>query len=318
MPKSNQRSTVKLRLSRYAMELAQRDLHPIGVGFDVGWIVRAGPRRSGTVVGIEGHLAALFSTDIFQGKNGSMSDGTWPPFSAQLCRNHVSQVRMLILARSTWRTEKRASPPAARSTTPPSHSNSCGPRPGRGPAAPRRCCPAGSAGRPGSGSGRPSVPGGWSAPCGRGSPASGPPTPPRPGSASPPRSAAVRRRPRRIPAAVGLARDGDDRCCRYNVADAPQPSQGPLLVLGPALADLDEIAADVRPAKDQHHVPQLHLGHGLVRRVAVDHQHHLGVGGKVALGHFVAAGRVEAKDHGVLAQEDPEPPAISRSCPPGR
>ena len=83
-------------------------------------------------------------------------------------------------------------------------------------------------------------------------------------------------------------------------------------MLGPALADRDEIATDVRPAEDQHHVPQLHLGHGLVGRVAVDHQHHAGLGREVALGHVVAAGRVEAKDHRVLAQEDPEPPAISR------
>ncbi len=35
------------------------------------------------------------------------------------------------------------------------------------------------------------------------------------------------------------------------------------------------------------------------------------------LRHVVAAGRVEAKGHGVLAQEDPEPPAISRLAFPG-
>ena len=40
-----------------------------------------------------------FSADIFQGKNGLMSDGAWPPFSAQLFRYHVNQVRMLIFAR---------------------------------------------------------------------------------------------------------------------------------------------------------------------------------------------------------------------------
>jgi hypothetical protein len=39
-----------------------------------------------------------FSSDIFQGKNGSMSAGTWPPFSEQLSKYQVSQVRMLILA----------------------------------------------------------------------------------------------------------------------------------------------------------------------------------------------------------------------------
>ena len=48
-------------------------------------------------------------------------------------------------------------------------------------------------------------------------------------------------------------------------------------MLGPAFADFDEIAADMGPAEDQHHVAQLHLGHGFVRRVAVDHQHHAGV-----------------------------------------
>src|SRR3954469_12904024 len=44
-------------------------------------------------------IARRFSSDIFQGKNGPMSDGTRPPFCAQLSRNHVSQLRMLILAR---------------------------------------------------------------------------------------------------------------------------------------------------------------------------------------------------------------------------
>src|SRR3954462_9533268 len=43
-------------------------------------------------------ISRRFSSDIFQGKNGSMSDGTRPPFCAQLSRNHVSQLRMLILA----------------------------------------------------------------------------------------------------------------------------------------------------------------------------------------------------------------------------
>src|SRR3954447_4490377 len=43
-------------------------------------------------------ISRRFSSDITQGKNGPMSDGTWPPFCAQLSRNHVSQVRMLILA----------------------------------------------------------------------------------------------------------------------------------------------------------------------------------------------------------------------------
>src|SRR4051812_42031678 len=43
-------------------------------------------------------ISRRLSSDIFQGKNGPMSDGTWPPFCAQLSRNHVSQVRMLIWA----------------------------------------------------------------------------------------------------------------------------------------------------------------------------------------------------------------------------
>ena len=64
--------------------------------------------------------------------------------------------------------------------------------------------------------------------------------------------------------------------------------------------------------EDQDHVPQSHLGHRLVRRVAVDHQHHAGVGREVALGHFVAPGRIQAKDHRVRAQENPQPPAMPR------
>ena len=45
-------------------------------------------------------ISRRISLDIFQGKNESMSDGTRPPFSAQLSRNHVSQARMLILERA--------------------------------------------------------------------------------------------------------------------------------------------------------------------------------------------------------------------------
>jgi len=44
-------------------------------------------------------ISRRFSTDIAQGKNAVMSEGTWPPFSAQQFRNQVSQVRTLIRAR---------------------------------------------------------------------------------------------------------------------------------------------------------------------------------------------------------------------------
>src|SRR3954452_6365865 len=73
-----------------------------------GAFTRSGPvGTSGLIASGEGQelssgsraIARRFSSDIFQGKNGPMSDGTWPPFCAQLSRNHVSQVRMLILAR---------------------------------------------------------------------------------------------------------------------------------------------------------------------------------------------------------------------------
>ena len=123
-------------------------------------------------------------------------------------------------------------------------------------------------------------------------------------------SVAVRCRPRRIRAAgLGIT---TATVVAIQRANPSQPGQRPLLLLGPAFADLDEIAADMRPAKDQHHVAQLHLGHGFVRRVAVDHQHHAGIRREVALGNFVAAGGIQAKDHRVLPQEHPQPPAISR------
>ena len=57
-------------------------------------------------------------------------------------------------------------------------------------------------------------------------------------------------------------------------------------------------------------MPGLHLGHRLVRRVAVDHHHHLGVVGEVAFGDLVAATGVQSKHHRVIAQEDPQPPLI--------
>src|SRR5829696_1089981 len=72
-----------------------------------GVFTRSGPvGTSGLIASGEGQelssgsraIARRFSSDIIQGKNGPMSDGTWPPVSAQLSRNHVSQVRMLILA----------------------------------------------------------------------------------------------------------------------------------------------------------------------------------------------------------------------------
>src|SRR3954468_10897659 len=44
-------------------------------------------------------IARRFSSDIFQGKNGPMSDGIWPPSCTKPTRNHANQVRMLILAR---------------------------------------------------------------------------------------------------------------------------------------------------------------------------------------------------------------------------
>src|SRR4051794_33261029 len=43
-------------------------------------------------------ISRRLCSDIFQGKKGSMSDGTRPPFCAQLSKNSVSQVRMLSLA----------------------------------------------------------------------------------------------------------------------------------------------------------------------------------------------------------------------------
>ena len=49
-------------------------------------------------------------------------------------------------------------------------------------------------------------------------------------------------------------------------ANPAEPGQGPLLVLGPAFADFDEIAADMGPTEDQHRVAQLHLGHGYEER----------------------------------------------------
>ena len=42
-------------------------------------------------------MSRRVSWDMFQGKNGLMSAGAWPPFSAQLCRNQVSHLRTLML-----------------------------------------------------------------------------------------------------------------------------------------------------------------------------------------------------------------------------
>jgi len=94
-------------------------------------------------------------------------------------------------------------------------------------------------------------------------------------------------------------------------ANAPKPGQGPGLQFTPTFTDFDEIASYMRPTKNQDHVAQLHLGHRLVSRVAIDHQDHAGVGGEMTLGNVVAARRIESKYHGVLGKEDPQPPAMA-------
>src|SRR4051812_12830419 len=43
-------------------------------------------------------ISRRFSAVIIQGKNGVISEGTWPSFSAQLSKYHVSHVRILIFA----------------------------------------------------------------------------------------------------------------------------------------------------------------------------------------------------------------------------
>ena len=95
---------------------------------------------------------------------------------------------------------------------------------------------------------------------------------------------------------------------RGSAAARPRPTP---CASGQPLPTLTKSRRTCAQQNDQHHIPQLHLGHGFVGRVAVDHQHHAGVGREVALGHVVAAGRVEAEDHRVLAQEHPQPPAIA-------
>jgi len=47
-----------------------------------------------TVAAVFDSTAMFFdSTGMFHGRNGVMSAGAWPPFSAQLCRYRVSQSR---------------------------------------------------------------------------------------------------------------------------------------------------------------------------------------------------------------------------------
>ena len=65
-----------------------------GMGWDgMGWIVE---RRDQDVSLGSRASSRRFSSDIFHGKNGSIAAGACPPFWAQLCRNQVSHLRMLI------------------------------------------------------------------------------------------------------------------------------------------------------------------------------------------------------------------------------
>ena len=46
---------------------------------------------------IRSDIVESFRETTAQGKNGLMSDGTWPPFSAQGSRYHLSKVRTIDL-----------------------------------------------------------------------------------------------------------------------------------------------------------------------------------------------------------------------------
>src|SRR5208337_4903861 len=86
-------------------------------------------------------------------------------------------------------------------------------------------------------------------------------------------------------------------------ADVSEPSQRPGLQFVPTLADFNEIPSDMSPAKDQDHVAELHLSHGLVSRVAIDHQDHTSIGGEVTFGHVVTTRGIEPKHHGILGEK---------------
>ena len=184
-----------------------------------------------------------------------MSGGTWPPFSAQLSRNHVSHARTLIRDRvNVANRGKRASPPACRSITPPPRNHSSSYGSAAGPRTRRSEALLSSGIRGSSGQLRSSHP--------------------VPVFLKAGQYLAAGCRPLRIgQLGIGLGLHGRDSPPQFDVgrgefdaahfgvatttivaiqpANPAQPGQRPLLVLGPALADLDEIATNVpsrRPA----------------------------------------------------------------------
>ncbi len=94
-------------------------------------------------------------------------------------------------------------------------------------------------------------------------------------------------------------------------ANLPQPLQGPRLELRPPLADPDEVAPHMVPAKRQDDHPVLDPAHRLVGRRAIDHQHPARLGLRVVLGDRVTAAGIQQRDHRVRTQHGPQPPAVA-------
>src|SRR4051794_30980681 len=67
------------------------------VGFNVGWIVRAGYADHELSSGSRAS-SRRFSPDMARGRRDATPRGACPPLAAQLCRYHVSHLRMFNFA----------------------------------------------------------------------------------------------------------------------------------------------------------------------------------------------------------------------------
>ena len=95
------------------------------------------------------------------------------------------------------------------------------------------------------------------------------------------------------------------------IANATQPGKRPRRQLRPALAHSHEVPPHMRPAERQEDQPQLHLRHGFVGRVAIDFQCPRSIRAKMCFRHLVTPAGIEQIDHGVRAENDPQPPTVA-------
>src|ERR1039458_10136838 len=90
-----------------------------------------------------------------------------------------------------------------------------------------------------------------------------------------------------------------------------QPGNRPRRQLRPAFTYSHEVPPYMRPTERQHDQPRLHQRHGFVARVPIDFQCPRSCRAKMCFRHLVPPAAIEQIDHGVLAENHPQPPTVA-------